>query len=104
VAYQRNRGGTQTAPQNGSGGGGKNPPCFKRRIWSPSGTCELAVFEKQGDKHTNFFIKLTRSYPNPEKQGEYVETSILLNPQELLIAADLLKIGYDFCLEELNRE
>lgn len=85
----------------------KNRPVFTRRIWTPSGTLELAVFEKviQGERrqHTSFFVTLQRSYPDPNNDREYVTTTVL-NPQDLLIAADLYRIAWDFILVECNRE
>ena len=86
MAYQRN-GGARTAPRdNGRENGDreKNHPVLTRRIWTPSGTLELADFEKvvEGTRklHTNFFVTLNRSYPDPKNEGRYIDTAVL-NPQ-----------------------
>jgi hypothetical protein len=105
MGYSRK--GARTAQQNGKDEREKNPPVFTRKLWTPSGTLELAVFEKkvQGERnqHKNFFVALQRSYPDPQNEGKYITTN-LLNPQDLLIAADLYKIAWEFILDECNRE
>lgn len=95
------RNGSRTAPRDE-----KNHPIFTRRIWTPSGTLEMAVFEKlvgERKQHTNFFVTLQRSYPDPDNEGKYITTTVL-NPQDLLIAADLYKIAWEFILDEVNRQ
>jgi hypothetical protein len=102
MAYGRNGGNRSAPPQEEK----KNLPVFTRRIWTPSGTIEVAVFEKQvGERkqHTNYFVTLNRSYPDPQNDGKYVDTTVL-NPQDLLIAADLYKIAWEFILDQVNRE
>jgi hypothetical protein len=48
-------------------------------------------------------VTLQRSYPNPDKENDYITTTVM-NPQDLLIAADLYKIAWEFILEQCNRE
>lgn len=52
---------------------------------------------------TNFFMAMNRSYPDPDRQGEDITTTVL-NPRDLLIAADLYRIAWEFILEECNRQ
>jgi hypothetical protein len=72
-------------------------------------TESTAVFEKkvgQNGQHTNYFVTLNRSDldpKSPENKPEYIETTVL-NPQDLLIAADLYKIAWEFILDQCNRE
>lgn len=113
AGYQRGGSRTREEPHgNGQQDQAKNPPIFSRRIYAPGGTIEMAVFEKQvGEKRsfTTFFVSVHRSYPDPENKGKpenqwkYIETTVM-NPQDLLIVADLYKIAWDFILEEVNRE
>ncbi len=106
MGYRNGRGATQERQDDRQDQRDKNPPVFTRKLWTPSGTLELAVFEKhvgERKQHTNFFVTLNRSYPDPDKQGEYVNTTVL-NPQDLLMSADLYRIAWEFILEECNRQ
>jgi hypothetical protein len=110
MAAYRGNGGTRTHEENRGNGQqtqDKNRPVFVRKIFTPSGTLELAVFEKEinGKKssYLNYFVTLNRSYPDPQNDGKYIDTTVM-NPQDLLIVADFYKQAWDFILEQCNRE
>ena len=91
---------TSTRSRNGSETK-KDPPVWKRRIWTGAGAVEVSVFSKVKDDIENFFVAVRRSWKNDK--DEYVESN-LFSPHELLVLANAITQAYAYIDGEQHRE
>jgi hypothetical protein len=75
----------------------KAPPVFVRRVFTGTGSVEVAVWEKKSSERTVYSVTIRRTWRNDEGQWHSSDT---LRPEDVLAASQFLQDAFRFLVDQ----
>lgn len=77
------------------------PPVFARKVFTGTGSVEVAVWEKKSAERTVYSVTVRRTWRNDEGKWHSSET---LRPEDVLPAAQFLQQAFLFLVEQNGKK
>ena len=92
-----------TATEASKSNGGNAPPVWSNKVWTGSGTIEVAVFQHMVQGANGEFVAFSIAAKRSWKDGDDYKESRSFRPEDLLPLAELLRCAWTF-ISEHRRE
>lgn len=79
--------------------GGNAPPVWSNRVWTGSGTIEVAVFQHMVQGASGEFAAFSTAAKRSWKDGDDYKESRSFRPEDLLPLAELLRSAWNYISE-----